>query len=86
LNLSGKRIVGIVDGPPALIYFVVPETAADLRRFEEAIAWYRQSLAICREVGARYGEGSSRNRLGAAHRDLPQWKVAIDCCQQDIAI
>ena len=41
---------------------------AGLRRFEEAIGCYQESLAIMRETGDRHGEGIALNNLGIAYR------------------
>ena len=51
----------------------------ELRRFEEAIGCYEQSLAICEETGDRHGEGMTLSNLGIAYRELRRFEEAIDC-------
>jgi len=43
-----------------------------LQRFEEAIAWYQQAIAVSREIGERYEEGEALNGLGDAYHQLRQ--------------
>ena len=54
----------------------------ELRRFEEAIACYQQSLAIFREIGDRHGEGLALNNLGNAYRELRRFEEAITSYQR----
>ena len=42
--------------------------SAEVRRFEEAIACYRQDIMICRDVGDRYGEGRNLDNLASFTR------------------
>ena len=58
----------------------------ELRRFEEAIGCYQQSLAISRETGDRHGEGQTLNNLGDAYQELRRFEEAITCYQQSLAI
>ena len=55
-------------------------------RFNDAIVFYQQSLAITREIGDRHGEVASLNGLGNAYRSLGQYQQAIDFHQQSLAI
>ena len=57
-----------------------------MRRFEEAIGCYQQSLAIKRETGDRHGEGQTLNNLGNAYLQLRRFEEAIDFYQQSLAI
>jgi tetratricopeptide (TPR) repeat protein len=50
-----------------------------VRRFEEAIAYYEQDLAICRETGDRYGEGQTLDNLGTAYQEMMQSGRAAVC-------
>jgi tetratricopeptide (TPR) repeat protein len=43
-------------------------------------------LAIRRETGNRYGEGTTLNNLGNAYRELRRFEEAVDCSQQSLAI
>ena len=44
----------------------------ELRRFEEAVDCYQQSLGIKRETGDRYGEGLTLSNLGNAYQEMQQ--------------
>jgi tetratricopeptide (TPR) repeat protein len=57
-----------------------------MRRLEEAITCYQESLAICRETGDRHSEGPTLINLGTAYVILRRFEEAIGCYQQDIAI
>ncbi len=57
-----------------------------VRRFTEAIDCYQQSLPIRREIGDRYGEGSTLDNLGDVYPGLDRLHEAIDCYQQALAI
>jgi tetratricopeptide (TPR) repeat protein len=56
----------------------------ELRRLEEAIGCYQQSLAIFRETRDRYGEGQILTNLGNAYTKLrqPDWAAV---CWRDAA-
>jgi tetratricopeptide (TPR) repeat protein len=53
---------------------------------DRAIEYYRQALAIFREIGDQRGEGSGLGGLGRAHHRLGQVERAIDYYQQALAI
>ena len=62
-----------------------------LRRFDEAIGCYEQSLAIFRETGDRYGEGRTLKNLGNAYRELGRFEPgrfeeAVGYYEQSLAI
>jgi tetratricopeptide (TPR) repeat protein len=58
----------------------------ELRRFEEAIGCYRDSLAIRRETGDRYGEGRTLTNLGTAYQGLQRFEEAIGWYRESLAI
>ena len=58
----------------------------ELRRFEEAIDYCQQSLAIFQETGDRHGEGVTLANLGTAYAGLRRLKEAIECTQESLAI
>ncbi len=58
----------------------------DTSQFREALQSWQQALEIYREIGNRYGEGSSLNNLGIAYRNLGQYQKAIEYHQQSLAI
>jgi len=51
----------------------------ELRRFEEAIDCYQQTLAIFRETGDRHGEGIALGNLGVTYHELRQPGQASEC-------
>ncbi|MDK2461256.1 CHAT domain-containing protein, partial [Aphanizomenon sp. PH219] len=57
-----------------------------LGQYPKAIEVYQQSLAIQRDIGDRYGEGSSLIGLGSAYNSLGQYPKAIEVYQQSLAI
>jgi tetratricopeptide (TPR) repeat protein len=57
-----------------------------LGRYQEAIAFYEQSLAIDREIGDREGEATSLGNLGNAYRSLGRYQEAIAFQKQSLAI
>jgi CHAT domain-containing protein len=56
--------------------------------YEQAIACYQQSLAICREpeIQDRQEEAASLANLGNAYESLGEYEQAIDCYQQSLTI
>ncbi len=68
----------------ALIHLGV--ASARLGRHAEAIASYRDSLAICRELGDRHGEGASLNNLSLIHERLGRYDEALACLEASLAI
>ena len=62
------------------------EAFRELRRFEEAIGCYQESLTICRESGERHGEGQILNNLGIVYGELRRFGEAVDCDQESLAI
>jgi tetratricopeptide (TPR) repeat protein len=57
-----------------------------LGRYEEAIAFQEQALAIYREIGHRGGEATSLNNLGNAYNSLGRYQDAIAFQEQALAI
>jgi tetratricopeptide (TPR) repeat protein len=57
-----------------------------LGRYAEAIDCLQESLAICRELGDRWGQADSLNSLGLVHERLGRYAEAIDCQQESINI
>ncbi|HAZ43842.1 MAG TPA: hypothetical protein DDW76_07525 [Cyanobacteria bacterium UBA11369] len=59
-----------------------------LGNYEQAIACYQQSLAICREpeIQDRQEEAASLANLGNAYESLGKYEQAIDCYQQSLTI
>ena len=57
----------------------------DLRRLEEALACYEDSLMICREIGDRWGEARVLNNIGVVHRELRRPEKAVECHEQSLA-
>ena len=45
-----------------------------------------RTLAICREIGDRHGEGRTLDNLGTAYAGLRRFEEAIGCYQQSLAI
>ena len=58
----------------------------EMRRFDDAIAWYEDALAICQETDDRLGQGRTLSNLGLAHSELRQFDQAIACHRQALAI
>lgn len=58
----------------------------DLRRFDEAIDSYQQSLAICREITDRQGEGMSLENLASSHREIGREAEALEFGQRALVI
>ncbi|MFB2834479.1 tetratricopeptide repeat protein [Floridanema evergladense] len=59
-----------------------------LGNYEQALACYQQSLAICREpqIQDRQEEAASLTNLGNAYESLGKYEQAIDCYQQSLTI
>ncbi|MBD2186056.1 tetratricopeptide repeat protein [Aerosakkonema funiforme] len=57
-----------------------------LGQYQEAIRFHQQSLEIAREIGNRFGEGSSLGGLGNAYYSLGQYQEAIRFHQQSLEI
>ncbi|HEY9816023.1 MAG TPA: CHAT domain-containing protein, partial [Candidatus Obscuribacterales bacterium] len=57
-----------------------------LGQHQQAIDFYKQSLAIAREIGARVGEGSSLGGLANAYSALGQYQKALEGYQQALTI
>jgi tetratricopeptide (TPR) repeat protein len=58
----------------------------DLGRKQEALRYYEQALAICREVGDRGGEGATLNNLGLVYDALGQQQEALRYFEQALAV
>ena len=56
-----------------------------MRRFEEAVGCFQESLAIFRETGDRHGEGQTLTNLGLAYQGLRQPDRAAMCWQDAAA-
>ena len=61
-------------------------TYRKLGRYEKAIEYYEQELAISREIKDRPGEGDALARLGVAYRELSRPEKAIEYLEQARAI
>jgi DNA-binding SARP family transcriptional activator/tetratricopeptide (TPR) repeat protein len=57
-----------------------------LRRYSEAVSYFREALAIRRSIGDREGEAWTRNNLGGLHQDQGLLTEAIDYFQQALRI
>lgn len=57
-----------------------------LERYDEALDYYEQSLAIQQEMGDRPGEGNSLNNIGFLYDRLGQYETALDYYEQSLAI
>ncbi|MDX6613027.1 MAG: hypothetical protein QOD75_2213, partial [Blastocatellia bacterium] len=57
-----------------------------LGRYEKAIEFYEQALAISREVKDREGEGVILGYLGDVHNDLGRYEKAVEFDEQALAI
>jgi tetratricopeptide (TPR) repeat protein len=66
--------------------YALGEVYCDLGRFDEAIHYAQQSLAINREFGSRGGEGRSLNLLGLALQNTQGIEAALACWQAALHI
>ncbi|MEK6324981.1 MAG: tetratricopeptide repeat protein, partial [Acidobacteriota bacterium] len=57
-----------------------------LSRYEKAIEYYEQALAISRELKDRAGEGGALNNLGNTYRRLSRYEKAIEYFEQALSI
>ncbi len=57
-----------------------------LGNYPKATDYYKQSLAIARELGDRQGEGNALGTLGIAYKSLGQYDQAINFHQQALII
>ncbi|MFO7030273.1 transcriptional regulator, partial [Limnospira fusiformis CCALA 023] len=57
-----------------------------LGRYQEAIAFYQQSLEIARDIGNRQVEATSLNNLGNAYNALGRYQEGFAASQQAIEI
>jgi tetratricopeptide (TPR) repeat protein len=57
-----------------------------ISKYQKAIDYLEQSLAISREIGDRSGEGNSLGNLGLAYDSLGDYQKAIDYHEQFLAI
>ncbi|MEH2163811.1 MAG: tetratricopeptide repeat protein [Nostoc sp.] len=57
-----------------------------LGQYQRAIEFSQQSLEIKRDIGDRYGEGTSLGNLGNGYRSLGQYQRAIEFFQQSLEI
>jgi tetratricopeptide (TPR) repeat protein len=57
-----------------------------LRRFDQAVICARRSLAICREIGDKYGASQDLNILGRAYRELRRFDEAVTCLEESLGI
>jgi tetratricopeptide (TPR) repeat protein len=76
------------DGAQALEAGRQPPTAAHewLGPHEEAVACLRESLTICRELGARHGQANSLTNLGAVDERLGEHDEAIARLQEGLTM
>lgn len=57
-----------------------------ISQFQNALRFWKQSLAIYREIGDREGVAESLNKLGGAYGELGDYRKAIDFHQQSLEI
>ncbi|MBD2179612.1 tetratricopeptide repeat protein [Planktothrix sp. FACHB-1355] len=57
-----------------------------LEQIKRSIAYFQQSLAICREIGDRQGEANCLNNIGNSYQSLGQFEKAIAFHEQSLAI
>jgi (p)ppGpp synthase/HD superfamily hydrolase len=57
-----------------------------LGKYQKAIKFHQQSLAITREIGDRKGEANSYNNLGAVYYSLGKYQKAIRFHKKSLAI
>lgn len=55
-------------------------------QYEEAIAYYKQALAIRQKIGDVRGEGSDLGNLGVAYKNLGQHAKAIEFLEKSRVI
>jgi tetratricopeptide (TPR) repeat protein len=60
--------------------------AQDRGDYDQALDWYRQSLAIKEELGNRGGMASSYHQLGMIAQDRGDYDQALDWYRQSLAI
>ena len=77
--LGSLKIHGAVLGNLGQAHFYIGQV-------ERAIRYYKDALAIAREIGDRYNEGTDLGNLGVAYFDLRQVEEAIDCWKQALAV
>jgi tetratricopeptide (TPR) repeat protein len=58
----------------------------ELKRFDKAIEYYEQALAINRELKMRINEGIALGFLGTTYYSMGQHEKAIEYLQQALAI
>ncbi|MEE3718851.1 tetratricopeptide repeat protein [Tumidithrix elongata RA019] len=58
----------------------------NLGQYSKALEYYRQSLAIIKEIGDRYKEGLTLNNIGTIYDYLGQYPKALEIYQQALAI
>ena len=62
------------------------EAYRELRRFEDAIACYREALVICRETDDWSGKSLVLSNLGTAYQELRRFEEAIPCYREALVI
>ena len=55
-------------------------------KWAEALGVYEESLAICRELSDRHGEGKTLNNMGGVYQSQGRWAEALDMYEQSLAI
>ncbi|WP_328349723.1 tetratricopeptide repeat protein [Streptomyces sp. NBC_00445] len=64
----------------------VASALTQVRRFDEAIDYFRQMLALCRELGDTHGRVQALVNLGYAYRHLGQPDKSVEYCRRALAV
>jgi tetratricopeptide (TPR) repeat protein len=84
--LAAVRRAGITSAAEGSALSNLGGAYLELRRFGEAIACYRDALAVFRETGDRRAEGVTLDGLGDAYGGLRRFAEAACCYQDALAI
>ena len=68
------------------IYLSLGLASSTLGNKQQALDYFKQALALLREVGDRGGEGSTLNNIGHVYNDLGNKQQALDYYQQALAL
>jgi tetratricopeptide (TPR) repeat protein len=85
IGLDSARQIGDRYGEAAMLH-TLGNVYYDLRRFDDAIDYYRRAWTIRQEIGDRYGESWTLNNLGTAYQELRRFDAAVEHYQRALVI